>query len=124
MFVLAFRSEEALRSFRTWLHSDRNHVRLLIRDTGPKVIADSMQLIAGRSGQEYNQRKGRHGAFWEDRYHATAIEANEHLQRCLVYIDLNMVRARVVTHPSDWTYAVIERFRIPPSGTGLLIYGS
>ena len=82
-----------------------NHVHLLIRDTGPKVIADSMQLIAGRSGQEYNQRKGRHGAFWEDRFHATAIEANEHLQRCLVYIDLNMVRARVVTHPCDWTHA-------------------
>ena len=77
-----------------------NHVHLLVRDTGPNVIANSMQLIAGRTGQEYNQRKGRHGAFWEDRYHATAIEADEHLHRCLVYIDLNMVRARVVTHPS------------------------
>ena len=62
-----------------------NHVHLLIKDTGPNVIADSMQLIAGRTAQEYNERKGRHGAFWEDRYHATAIEANEHLHRCLVY---------------------------------------
>ena len=60
---------------------------------GPNVIADSMQLIAGRTAQEYNQRKDRQGAFWEDRYHATAIEADEHLHRCLVYIDLNMVRA-------------------------------
>ena len=34
-----------------------------------------MQLIAGRTAQEYNQRKGRQGAFWDDRYHATAIEA-------------------------------------------------
>jgi putative transposase len=50
-----------------------------------------MQLIAGRTGQEFNDRKGRHGAFWEDRYHATAIEADEHLHRCVVYIDLNMV---------------------------------
>ena len=50
-----------------------------MRDTGPNVIADSMQLIAGRSGQEYNQRKTRHGAFWEDRYHATAVDADEHL---------------------------------------------
>jgi hypothetical protein len=43
-----------------------------------------------------NQRKKRKGAFWEDRYHATAVESNEHLiQRLvyLVYIDLNMVRA-------------------------------
>jgi hypothetical protein len=65
----------------------------LVKDTGQDVIAQSMQLIAGRTAQEYNERKGRHGAFWEDRYHATAIEADEHLHRCLVYIDLNMVRA-------------------------------
>jgi putative transposase len=32
-----------------------NHVHLLIKDTGPNVIARSMQLIAGRTGQEYNQ---------------------------------------------------------------------
>jgi putative transposase len=70
-----------------------NHIHLLVKDTGQDVIAQSMQLIAGRTAQEYNERKGRHGAFWEDRYHATAIEANEHLHRCLVYIDLNMVRA-------------------------------
>ena len=70
-----------------------NHVHLMVKDTGANVIAESMQLIAGRTAQEYNQRKGRRGAFWEDRYHATAIEADVHLHRCLVYIDLNMVRA-------------------------------
>jgi putative transposase len=59
-----------------------NHVHLLIKDTVPNVIARSMQLIAGRTGQEYNQRKRRQRAFWEDRYHATAIETDEHLHRC------------------------------------------
>ncbi|MFZ0724160.1 MAG: hypothetical protein WAM61_00085, partial [Desulfobacterales bacterium] len=39
----------------------------------------SLQLVAGRTAQEYNDRKGRKGAFWEDRYHATAIEKGEHL---------------------------------------------
>ena len=61
-----------------------------------------MQLIAGRTAQEYNQRKGKQGAFWEDRYHATAIETDEHLHRCLIYMDLNMVRAGVVNHPQQW----------------------
>jgi putative transposase len=45
-----------------------NHVHLLVKDTGSNVIAQSMQLIAGRTAQEYNQRKGKQGAFWEDRY--------------------------------------------------------
>ena len=70
-----------------------NHVHLLVKDTGGDVIAQSMQLIAGRTAQEYNRRKHYHGAFWEDRYHATAIQADEHLHQCIVYIDLNMVRA-------------------------------
>jgi putative transposase len=70
-----------------------NHIHLLVKDAGQDVIAASMQLIAGRTAQEYNERKGRYRAFWEDRYHATAVEANEHLHRCLVYIDFNMVRA-------------------------------
>ncbi len=50
----------------------------------------------------YNQRKSRKGAFWEDRYHATAIQTNQHLIRCIAYIDFNMVRARVVKHPKEW----------------------
>jgi putative transposase len=82
-----------------------NHVHLLVQDSAEGVIARSMQLIAGRSAQEYNRRKGRLGAFWEDRYHATAIEAGEHLQRCVVYIDLNMVRAGVVKHPAEWPHS-------------------
>jgi hypothetical protein len=63
-----------------------NHIHLLVKDTGSNVIA-GMQLIAGRSAQEYNERKERHGAFWEDRYHASAIEADEHLHRCLAWSD-------------------------------------
>ena len=64
-----------------------------------------MQLIAGRVAQQFNRRKTRKGAFWEDRYHATAVQSDGHLARCMVYIDLNMVRARAVNHPADWAHA-------------------
>ena len=39
--------------------------------------------MSGRTAQEYNLRKNRKGAFWEDRYHATAVESKDHLLRCL-----------------------------------------
>ena len=91
-----------------------NHVHLLVKDTGSNVIAQSMQLIAGRTAQEYNQRKGKQGAFWEDRYHATAIETGEHLHRCLVYIALNMVRAAVVSHPVEWAQSGYREIQRPP----------
>jgi REP element-mobilizing transposase RayT len=59
-----------------------NHIHLLVKDGQRwEVIPKTIQLIAGRTGQEFNQRKNRKGAFWEDRYHATAVEADFHLIR-------------------------------------------
>ena len=92
-----------------------NHIHLLVYDNnGRDVIPKSIQLIAARTGQEYNIRKKRKGAFWEDRYHATAIEQNDHLNRCLVYIDLNMVRAGVVDHPKLWPFCGYNEIQDPP----------
>ena len=92
-----------------------NHVHLLVQDAGNDAIPRAMQLVAGRTAQEYNMRKRRQGAFWEDRYHATAIEADEHLHRCLVYIDLNMVRAGAVRHPAQWMQAGYREIQEPPA---------
>ncbi len=92
-----------------------NHIHLLVYDnTGRDAIPKLIQLIAARTGQEYNLRKQRKGAFWEDRYHATAIEKNTHLERCLVYIDLNMVRAGVVDHPQMWPFCGYNEIQNPP----------
>jgi putative transposase len=67
-----------------------NHTHLITYGKDDeKTIPKSIQLIAGRTGQEYNRRKKRKGAFWEDRYHATAVETGEHRLRCIVYIDMN-----------------------------------
>ena len=91
-----------------------NHIHLMVKDTGESVIPRSLQLIAGRTGQEYNNRKGRKGAYWEDRYHATAIAADRHLFQCLTYIDLNMVRAGVVRHPELWLHGGYREIQSPP----------
>jgi REP element-mobilizing transposase RayT len=100
-----------------------NHIHLLVRDNGGReVIPRSIQLIAGRTGQEFNQRKNRNGAYWEDRYHATAVERDEHLAQCLVYIDLNMVRAGVVEHPSEWAFSGYNEIQAPRERYALIDY--
>jgi REP-associated tyrosine transposase len=71
-------------------------------------------VIAGRTAQEFNIRKNRKGAFWEDRYHATAVQTDVHLAKCLVYIDLNMVRAGVVKHPSEYGISGYNEIQNPP----------
>jgi hypothetical protein len=83
-----------------------------------------MQLIAGRTGQEYNRRKNRKGAFGEDRYHATAVEADHHLIQCMVYMDLNMVGAGVVTHPSEWPFSGYDEIQNPRKRYSLIDHGS
>lgn len=80
-----------------------NHIHLVVYDDGRRyVISRSMLLVASRTAMDYNIRKKRTGAFWEDNYHATAVESDEHFLECLLYVDLNMVRAGVVSHPKDW----------------------
>lgn len=134
-FLLRFRKDR--HRWMQWLYQARkryalkilnyivtsNHIHLLVMDTaGLDSIPRSMQLVAGRTGQEYNLRKRRQGAFWEDRYHAVAIESGEHLIRCLVYIDLNMVRAGVVHHPSEWEFSGYNEIQRPRRKCVLISY--
>jgi REP element-mobilizing transposase RayT len=134
-FLLKFSKDR--RRYLQWLYQARkrygltilnymvtcNHIHLLVFDDGDRnVIPSSMQLVAGRTGQEYNQRKGRKGAYWEDRYHATAVEAGGHLARCLVYIDTNMVRAGVVSHPSMWSFSGYNEIQEPRKKNILIDY--
>ena len=102
-----------------------NHIHLLVADDAERnTIPDSIKLVAGRTGQEFNQRKKRKGAFWEDRYHATAVESGEHLLQCIVYIDLNMVRAGVVNHPSEWPFGGYNEIQGPRKKNILINYDS
>ncbi len=124
-FLLKFQRDRE--AWRYWLYQARrryglcifnfivtsNHIHLLVQDRGRDEIPASMRLIAGRTAQAYNLRKGRKGAFWEDRYHATAVETGEHLSRCLAYIDLNMVRAGIVEHPSQWPVSGFQEIQTP-----------
>jgi len=91
-----------------------NHIHLLVEDKGEGMIPRSIQLIAGRTAQDYNRRKKRKGAFWEDRYQATAVQADGHFVRCMLYIDLNMVRAGVAGHPSEWAFCGYNEIQTPP----------
>ena len=100
-----------------------NHIHLLVQDKKRKnVIPESIKLVAGRTGQEYNIRKKRKGAFWEDRYHATAIENAHHLLKCLAYIDLNMVRNGVVSHPCEWQFGGYNEIQNPRKKYVLINY--
>lgn len=107
-----------------------NHVHLLASADDPAQISLFMQRVAGEFAQSYNRRKRRSGAYWEDRFHSTMIEPGGHLERCMVYIALNMVRCGVVKHPREWPWCgyqermgLRQRFRILDSDRVLELLG-
>ncbi len=57
-------------------------------------------------------------AFWEDRYHATAVKIGKHLIRCLAYIDLNMVRVGIVRYP--WKHGGYNEIQSPKQRYSLI----
>ncbi len=96
-----------------------NHVHLLGMCDRPRDLSRFMQQLEGEFAEYYNRRKHRSGSFWGERFHCTMIDGGDHLWNCLRYIDLNMVRAGVVSHPSEWPWCGYqeiagrrERFRI------------
>lgn len=53
----------------------------------------------------YNDEKGRKGNLWEERFKSLLVEGSEGaMSRCSVYIDLNAVRAGIVSKADDYRW--------------------
>lgn len=81
-----------------------NHVHLIVHADDKERVGLMMHLVAGAFAQQLNKRKGHEGSIWEHPYHCTIVQDGQHLLHCLRYVSLNMVRAGVVRHPSQWRW--------------------
>jgi len=52
----------------------------------------------------YNKRNDRRGYLWGDRFKSLVVEDGDALLNCLAYIDLNPVRAGIVTRPEEYRW--------------------
>ena len=90
--------------------SNHTHLLLTSGDRGTPQISEALQFVHGEVAQHYNLARRCDGSFWSNRFHSTRIQSGGHLGRCLLYIDLNMVRAGAVEHPSQWPYGTWPEF--------------
>ena len=81
-----------------------NHVHLLVDAEERLEVSALMRCVAGEFARAYNGRKKRRNAFWGDNFHATLVEGGPYLWQCLCYVELNMVRCGVVSHPREWEW--------------------
>jgi putative transposase len=82
-----------------------NHVHLLVtaeRTDGPAKL---MQSLGRRYVQYINRAYKRSGSLWEGRYKSSAVQAETYLFACMRYIELNPVRAGMVTDPAHYRWS-------------------
>ena len=67
-------------------------------------LSEYVREIKVRFTRFYNRRHGRRGYFWGDRFKSVIVENGETLINCLAYIDLNPVRAGLVSKPEEYRW--------------------
>jgi putative transposase len=82
-----------------------NHVHLLLTPEEPTGISCVMQSIGRRYVQYINFEYRRSGTLWEGRHKASIVEAETYLLTCMRYIELNPVRANMVSHPGEYRWS-------------------
>lgn len=87
-----------------------NHFHLLATPETAEGIPQMMQAVGRRYVRTYNLRHARTGTLWEGRYRSTLVQAERYLLACMVYIDLNPVRAGMVAHPADYRWSSHQHY--------------
>jgi len=82
-----------------------NHVHLLMTPMQAHGISTVMQSLGKRYVQYINKVYKRTGTLWEGRYKASLVDTHNYLLTCMRYIELNPVRAGMVSLPSEYRWS-------------------
>jgi putative transposase len=82
-----------------------NHFHLLATPESERSIPQMMQGVGRSYVRYFNHRQGRTGTLWEGRYRSTLIQTERYLLACMAYIDLNPVRAAMVSEPAEYRWS-------------------
>jgi putative transposase len=105
--------DEHARKHRVALHAYvlmGNHFHLLATPETDEGIPQLMQSVGRRYVRKFNVRHGRTGTLWEGRYRSTVIQPEPYLLPCMVYLDLNPVRAGIVAEPGDYPWSSYRHY--------------
>ncbi len=79
-----------------------NHIHLLLTPGQDQAISNLMQYLGRLYVRYFNYTYARSGSLFEDRFKSSLIQDDLYLLTCLQYIELNPVRAGIVTDPGDY----------------------
>jgi putative transposase len=82
-----------------------NHVHMLLSPSDNDGVSTMMQRLGRRYVLYFNRRYRRTGTLWEGRFRSSLVQDERYLMICHRYIELNPVRACMVTSPSDYPWS-------------------
>ena len=82
-----------------------NHVHLLLSSVRADGAGALMKALGQRYVQYFNRQYRRSGTLWEGRFRSCLVQQENYLLGCHRYIELNPVRAGMVTHPAEYRWS-------------------
>lgn len=82
-----------------------NHVHLLVTPQHQDGVSRMLQALGRRFVAWFNRRHGRSGTLWEGRFRGSLIDSERYFLTCMRYIDLNPVRAGMVSNCRDFIWS-------------------
>ena len=82
-----------------------NHVHLLATPYSEGGIGKMLQALGRCYVRYFNYTYQRSGTLWEGRYKASLVDSELYLLELHRYIELNPVRANIVTDPADYSWS-------------------
>lgn len=82
-----------------------NHVHLLLSSERADGPGGLMKALGQRYVQYVNRTYRRSGTLWEGRFRSCLVQEETYLLACQKYIELNPVRAGMVSHPADYPWS-------------------
>jgi putative transposase len=82
-----------------------NHVHLVLTPAEDESCSRLMKRVTQLHSQYMNRRYARTGTLWDGRFKSCPIEAERYLFNCHRYVELNPVRAGLVSGPREYEWS-------------------
>ena len=82
-----------------------NHIHFLVTPETDTSISRTMKDVGSRYAQHINKTHRRTGTLWEGRHRASLVQSERYLLTCMRYIELNPVRAGMVSRPEEYGWS-------------------
>ena len=85
-----------------------NHYHVVLEST-VEQLSKGMHALNGRHARRFNERHGRSGHLFQERFDARVIESESYFHASCQYVLENPVRAKLTRTPTDWPWSSAAR---------------